>query len=306
MMEARPMKRILLVLITAVLLPGCLESNPQPSPVGIDNGGAAQDTAGPMPGEDTVFPGGDLVGWEEVSISDTADDSVGPPEDAVETDALDIVPDLPDVPTDLPDVMLDTPDVCVPNCAGPDDGPKECGDDGCGGSCGACINNCDPCGAMGGPFEDPDLCMPEGICAQVCCPICCDDLECGDDGCGGACGMCGDSEICMQNHCEPDDGACGDPEEYADCKSELGEEACAAAGGTFGQFGLSPVPFCLCPSGDGGCPCKSSDTCVGICWAPLDGDCQELTEGTCSETKIMFGCFCIFQEEGEAWGICID
>ncbi|MFH1532672.1 MAG: hypothetical protein ABIK09_18250 [Pseudomonadota bacterium] len=295
------MMRSLVVLTIALLLtPSCLESNPQPSPVGHDGEGAAMDTAGPAPGEDAALPGGDVVGWGEVAISDTECDGAGPPEDAVPADAVDITPDLLDVLTDLPDV-------CVPSCTGPDDGPKECGDDGCGGSCGACINNCDPCGTMGGPFEDPNLCMePEGLCAQVCCPLCCDGLECGDDGCGGACGMCDDGEICADNHCEADDKPCGDPEAYADCTSDLDADPCAEAGGTFGQFGLSPVPFCLCPSGDGGCPCDGPGDCVGICWAPIDGGCQELTAGTCSETTVMFGCFCIFQEEGEAWGICID
>lgn len=300
------MNRFLLpLLLLALLVPGCLESNPQPSPAGADALEPGADTAGPVPGEDTA-PGGDMV-LQDLSSPDAMADGVEPPEDSVETDAMDVLPDLPDIDdigADLFDLLPDLPDACVPDCDGPF-GPKDCGGDGCGGSCGVCMNSCDPCGAMGGPYEDPELCM-DGYCAQVCCPLCCDDLACGDDGCGGACGMCGEGEVCVQNQCEPDGETCGDPDKYADCTADLDEAACVEAGGTFGMGGLSPIPFCLCPSGDGGCPCHDGDTCVGICYAPLDGDCQELTEGTCSDTKIMFGCFCIFQEPGEAWGICID
>jgi len=36
---------------------------------------------------------------------------------------------------------------------------------------------------------------PEGVCATVCCPLCCDDVECGDDGCGGSCGVCDPPEL---------------------------------------------------------------------------------------------------------------
>ncbi len=306
MTEARPMKRLLMSLVLVALLahvPGCLESNPQPSPVGLDAAEPAEDTGW------TPVPGADGLAGEDVSLQDIGAETVEPPADGIEDDAVDVLPDLPDTFIDLLDVLPDLPDTgpdtCVPDCAGPD-GPKACGDDGCGGSCGVCMNSCDPCGAMGGPYEDPTLCMPDGFCAQVCCPICCDDLACGDDHCGGSCGVCSEGEVCNQNQCEPDDETCGDPDKYADCKYELEEEACVEAGGTFGQGGLSPVPFCLCPSGDGGCPCDDGDTCVGICYAPLDGDCQELTEGTCSDTQIMFGCFCIFEQDGEAWGICID
>ncbi|MCB9730096.1 MAG: hypothetical protein H6746_16620 [Deltaproteobacteria bacterium] len=62
---------------------------------------------------------------------------------------------------------------CVPQCDG-----VECGDDGCGGSCGGC---------------EPDQACSDGLCA--CVPQC-DGLECGDDGCGGSCGTCGADSFC--------------------------------------------------------------------------------------------------------------
>ncbi len=96
--------------------------------------------------------------------------------------------------TTSPPDTLDTsdPDLpCVPDCEG-----RDCGDDGCGGSCGVCVNPCDPCGLKGGPWEDPSLCLePEGVCTTLCCPLCCDDVECGDDQCGGSCGVCDPPEL---------------------------------------------------------------------------------------------------------------
>ena len=58
---------------------------------------------------------------------------------------------------------------CEPSCAG-----KTCGDDGCGGSCGACD---------AGTTCDAGQCKP--------CAPSCDGRECGTDGCGGSCGDCG-------------------------------------------------------------------------------------------------------------------
>ena len=66
---------------------------------------------------------------------------------------------------------------CLPDCGG-----NECGDDGCGGSCGEC--------------EAPlDLCEA-GVCV---CPVApsCDGKECGDDGCGGDCGACPEGLSCV-------------------------------------------------------------------------------------------------------------
>ncbi len=59
---------------------------------------------------------------------------------------------------------------CQPLCNG-----KQCGDDGCGGSCGTC-----PTGSG---------CSAEGECISGCMPNCAGKV-CGDDGCGGSCGTC--------------------------------------------------------------------------------------------------------------------
>ncbi len=61
---------------------------------------------------------------------------------------------------------------------------RNCGDDGCGGTCGTCGNN--------GVCE-------EGRC--VCVPSCA-GKECGDDGCGGTCpSTCQSGEACKEGRC---------------------------------------------------------------------------------------------------------
>ena len=58
---------------------------------------------------------------------------------------------------------------------------KQCGDDGCDGSCGT--------------RSDGTECL-DGAC--VGCQPTCTGAVCGDDGCGGSCGTCPDSYICVE------------------------------------------------------------------------------------------------------------
>jgi hypothetical protein len=77
-------------------------------------------------------------------------------------------------PEAAPDAAIDLgPEVCTPDCEN-----RECGDDGCGGSCGTCHYGC------GGI-----LTCYEGSCGVPCCPNC-TGRSCGSDGCGGICGAC--------------------------------------------------------------------------------------------------------------------
>ena len=124
--------------------------------------------------------------------------------------------------------------ICVPQCNG-----KECGDDGCGGTCGTCA--------------DGSGCLDTGQC--ICIPTC-EDKACGDDGCGNSCGDCGSGEICTNNQCE-----C-----FPNCQGkDCGDNGC---GGTCG----SCEPGVAC-SEDGPCPCIAScegkacgdDGCGGDC-----------------------------------------
>jgi len=185
----------------------------------------------------------------------------------------DSIPDLPQPPADI----------CLPDCNG-----KVCGDDGCGGNCGECMNWCDPhCDLAEVPYSDPSLCMQDGtLCAQVCCPNCC-GKQCGNDGCGGLCGQCeGPQEMCDQGQClcQPicdgvecgDDGcggSCGACDDGWHCSPQgLCEPPCVPEGGTLvpdGEAsccnGLVAVSFChpveTGSDCDGSCPCHE-DSCV--------------------------------------------
>ncbi len=71
---------------------------------------------------------------------------------------------------------------------------KQCGDDGCGGSCGEC---------------------PGGeICVDYYCQDCdpeCAGRDCGDDGCGGSCGECSEGMSCQDGTCvEVSTGGCAE------------------------------------------------------------------------------------------------
>ncbi len=87
---------------------------------------------------------------------------------------------------------------CTPQCTG-----KQCGPDGCSGSCGTC-----PTG---------QACDANGQCQQGCTPQC-TGKQCGPDGCGGSCGSCPSGQTCSADGvcqgtvtCAHDDCATGGP-----------------------------------------------------------------------------------------------
>lgn len=88
---------------------------------------------------------------------------------------------------------------CIGSCWG-----KSCGDDGCGGSCGACA--------------DGKVCTPKGSC---CVPQC-DGKQCGDNGCGGQCGTCGAGTECDVDKCvaSPPPATCANTPWQGNCKGE--------------------------------------------------------------------------------------
>jgi hypothetical protein len=115
---------------------------------------------------------------------------------------------------------------------------RECGDDGCGGSCGLCAadRSCD-----GGAC----VCVPD-----------CTGRTCGDDGCGGSCGSCRWWERCWEL---PDTGA----------------SQCTA--GALSCDGVDPAAASLglCASG-GDCPAtgECADLCgFATCTCSVDAAC---------------------------------
>lgn len=146
--------------------------------------------------------------------------------------------DAPDA-TGLDALAIDAPgdtplDACVPACAG-----RECGDDGCGGTCGACLPgaSCD---------EITGLCScPRSTCGTA---------TCGVSSCGRPCGVCNARQVCTAGVCVP----------RADCATETctdrrGGVLCA------GDVGLGECS--TAPERDGVCTCAGGgvlrcDTCI--------------------------------------------
>ena len=107
-----------------------------------------------------------------------------------------------------------------PDCAQctPSSADKVCGDNGCGGECGAC--------AFG------QTCTDSGQCDTICVPAC-TGKQCGSDGCGGTCGSC--------------DGTCtSDGQCMGTCVPSCAGKAC-------GSDGCSG----MCGSCTGGLSCNS-------------------------------------------------
>jgi hypothetical protein len=125
-------------------------------------------------------------------------------------------------------------DTCTPKC-----GEAECGDDGCGGTCGKC------------PAAAP-VCV-QGFC-QVSCSPDCEGAACGDDGCGGSCGTCADGATCVEGACQ------------TVCAPQCGGKSCGpdGCGGTCGECGAgtvcTPGGTCTEASGD-----EITAECEGVC-----------------------------------------
>jgi len=108
--------------------------------------------------------------------------------------------------------------VCVPQCDG-----RQCGSDGCNGSCGQCPENA-PCNQESGQCEAANQCG-DGVChadeefatCSLDCPCIpnCDALECGPDPiCAEDCGQCPAGQHCQN-------GACAGGSCWPLCESEI-------------------------------------------------------------------------------------
>ena len=160
--------------------------------------------------------------------------------------------------------------MCTPDCNG-----KECGADGCGGTCGTCDN------------PELPICSLQGACVGQCdpTPVLCTINTCGDDGCGGSCGTCGAGESCVAGNCEPDldpnscNGICGQIAQGG-CSCEEGCEAAGNCCADFADFCVACTPDCtdrVC--GDDGC----GGDC-GACTDPVLNTCDEMT-GQCVDPQ---------------------
>ena len=149
-------------------------------------GAGPADTAAEARGGDVRVDALDLAWDLTVDVPDVVD---------LLPELVDAAPELVDAAPDLPPELVETQDanpelgdledaeLCAPDCEG-----KECGPDGCGGSCGACPDN-EPFCNMAFQCE---ACEPD-----------CEGRECGPDGCGGVCGDCPAGWLCNLGDCEP-------------------------------------------------------------------------------------------------------
>ncbi len=112
---------------------------------------------------------------------------------------------------------------CVPNCDG-----RNCGPDGCGGSCGDC---------------PPPWTCPEGRCVGTCVPDCV-GRQCGPDGCGGLCGCCA----------HPDE-SCG---QFGDCHAGCDSQCSDCCN-------VCPSAFYYCFGFGGACYGCDTESCALTC-----------------------------------------
>jgi hypothetical protein len=190
----------------------------------------------------------------------------------------------------------DVPHACVPMCTA-----RNCGDDGCGGSCGTCPVG-QTCDALAGQC--------------VCAPMCV-GRECGPDGCGRVCGACPTESACGGDGiCHP---TCGGPAQpcctlSAPCGMGLmcngATHTCSGACGTSGLAccpgGTCAAPLVCragacasCPGGTTACSasCVNLNTdvqncgrCGNVCGAGLvcvGGACQ------CAPPTVACGTSCV-------------
>ena len=181
----------------------------------------------------------------------------------------------------------DTADCCTAVCTN-----KECGSDGCGGTCGSCpaketCSAAGKCEAQCGAYPsttcnggycgqdygsgsacycsdamcqmDPANCCPD---FKSCCGACtpnCNGRNCGDDGCGGSCGTCDTGKACNAN------GACAAVACGADPQNSC-NQYCGQAWNMY--FTCSCAASCATsPSGccaDYASCCGATDPCQGI------------------------------------------
>ncbi|MBT9556692.1 MAG: hypothetical protein IV100_11720 [Myxococcales bacterium] len=158
---------------------------------------------------------------------------------------------------------------CTPKCQTADGVPHQCGNDGCGGTCGTCPGANDYCDYH--PFKGTQLCQ--------CVPQC-DGKTCGPDGCGGTCPGCGPFDSCNEAT-----GQC------IACVPQCSGKTCGPDG-CGGSCGSCPEQYACEPNGTcGACTpaCSSKqcgdDGCGGKC-----GSCEsdQFTKRTCVEYRDPF------------------
>ena len=246
-----------------------------------------------IPGEDTASVGDSTEPPLDTVIA--PEDTLAPPEDVLHQDFG--PEDTLAPPEDVlhqdfgPEDTLAPPEDVLHQDFGPEGPPTEDTlvppeDTPCVPDCDGIECGDDGCGGACGTCGGPqDLCV-DGLC--LCQPLC-DGLECGDDGCGGACGACeGPQDLCVDGLC-----ACqplcetpgGDP-------LECGPDGC---GGVCGEC-VAPdtcdgeTGLCVCDC-TGAAPSPVCDEATGMTWehgcAAICAGVADFVPGPCSQSCII-------------------
>jgi hypothetical protein len=151
---------------------------------------------------------------------------------------------------------------CVPDCT-----DKECGSNGCNGTCGNCNGN--------------ETCQG-GQCVPTCTPDCA-GKHCGDNGCGGVCGTCSGNATCQGGKCvDPPREICG-----------IGYETCANSSDGCCVAGQNCCPAGL---GENGC-CGFDETCC-----PPNSGSPTYPDGECCDIGCPpSGSYCCSPAGGGGW-----
>jgi hypothetical protein len=198
------------------------------------------------------------------------------------------------------------PPPCAPNCTG-----RNCGPDGCGGTCGTCSGtdtcsggvctctpactgkNCglDGCGGSCGTCPGTETCI-SGVCA---CTPACTGKDCGPDGCGGSCGICSGTDSCISGVCTCTPACTG---------KNCGPDGCGGSCGTCPGTETCSSGVCTCTPACTGKNC-GSDGCGGSC-GPCPGTETCSSSGICACTPACTGKDCGPDGCGGSCGTCGD
>ena len=134
-----------------------------------------------------------------------------------------------------------------------------------------------------------DLPLPDIAADAPCAPACADDKECGDDGCGGACGECDDADACTSDSCA--EGTCVYTPVSSDDQNACTGDSCDPLSGEIAHVAIE---------------CGDSNECTEDSCDPVTGcqnvalecdDSNECTEDSCDP---LAGCLNVALECNDA------